>query len=38
MDNIVGTRNLNDGLWEIVVDFTEIEKGGIDIKDLLECL
>ncbi len=29
---------LGDDLWEEVIDFTEIKRGGIDIKDLLKRL
>lgn len=27
-----------DGLWEEVIDFTKIKKGGVDIKDILARL
>ncbi len=29
---------LNDGLWEEVVDFTKIQKGGVDINEILSRL
>jgi len=29
---------IDDGLWEEVIDFTEISKDGVDIKDLLQRL
>lgn len=29
---------LNEGVWEEVIDFTEIEKGGVEIGKLLKCL
>jgi len=29
---------IDDGNWEEVIDFTKIEKQGVDIKDLLERL
>lgn len=29
---------LEEGLWQEVIDFTEIQKGGIDLKDLLKRL
>ena len=28
----------DEGMWETVVDFTKIKKGGVDIKDLLSRL
>lgn len=28
----------DDGVWEEVIDFTKIKKGGIDIKDILSRL
>ncbi|MCX6789289.1 MAG: hypothetical protein NTZ42_01600 [Candidatus Gribaldobacteria bacterium] len=29
---------LNDGLWEEAVDFTKIQKGGVDINEILSRL
>lgn len=29
---------ISDGLWEGVIDFTKIQKGGIDIDDILKRL
>ena len=29
---------IEDGLWEEVIDFTEISKSGVDIKKLIERL
>jgi antitoxin (DNA-binding transcriptional repressor) of toxin-antitoxin stability system len=29
---------IEDGLWEQVIDFTKIKKGGVNIKDLLSRL
>jgi len=29
---------LNEGAWEEVVDFTKIQKGGVDINDILRRL
>lgn len=29
---------LNEGKWEEVIDFTKIQKGGVDIDDLLKRL
>jgi len=29
---------VGDGLWEEVIDFTKIKKGGVDIKDILKRL
>jgi len=26
---------IEDGLWEEIIDFTKIKKGGVDIKDVL---
>ena len=29
---------VGDGLWEEVIDFTKIKKGGINVKDILKRL
>lgn len=29
---------LSEGAWEEVIDFTKIQKGGVDIQDLLKRL
>lgn len=29
---------IDEGLWEEVIDFTKISKGGVDIKDLIKNL
>jgi len=29
---------IEDGLWEEMIDFTKISKGGVDIKDLSQRL
>jgi len=29
---------LEEGLWQEVIDFTKVKKGGIDLKDLLKRL
>lgn len=29
---------LDEGRWEEVIDFTEIQRGGVDIEDLLKRL
>lgn len=29
---------IEEGLWEEVIDFTKIKKGGVDIKELLRRL
>ena len=29
---------LNEGKWEEVIDFTQLQKGGVDIDDLLKRL
>ncbi len=35
--NITPVEN-DDSLWETVIDFTKIKKGGVDIKDILSRL
>ena len=29
---------VNEGAWEEIIDFTKIQKGGVNIKDLLKRL
>ena len=29
---------VEEGLWQEVIDFTQIQKGGIDLKDMLKRL
>lgn len=36
--NISPVKNSADELWEPVVDFTRLKKGGIQIKDILSRL
>lgn len=31
-------KSKNEGSWEEVIDFTKIQKGGVDIQDILSRL
>lgn len=32
------TPLMDEGVWETVVDFTKIKKGGVSAEEILECL
>lgn len=36
--NISPVKNSADDLWETVIDFTRLKKGGVHIKDILSRL
>lgn len=38
-NDVLQERNKNEyGEWEIIIDFTDIDKNGVDIKDILDRL